>query len=101
MGSGAIFNARRQAAAIADAPAFKLTSNGEVVSKDSLKGKVWVGSCLFTTALMSAPGRCSGSKASRAGAERRPEHREGPDDRFADHRGDTLERAEANPARRA
>jgi protein SCO1/2 len=85
--------------AIADAPAFKLTNQrGEVVSKDSLKGKVWVGSFLFTH----CPDVCPRTLQRLKGvtgwlAERRPEH-QGKVRMIGislDHRGDTPERAEA------
>jgi protein SCO1/2 len=85
--------------AIAVAPAFSLTNQrGETVSKDSLKGQVWVGSFLFTH----CPDVCPRTLQRLKGvsgwlAERRPEHQGKV--RFVgislDHKGDTADRAKS------
>lgn len=83
--------------AIKDAPVFKLSNQrGETVSAESLKGKVWVGSFLFTH----CPDVCPRTLQRLKGVsgwidERRPEHK----DKFRfvgislDSKGDTPERA--------
>ena len=85
--------------AIAEAPAFSLTNQrGERVSKATLKGKVWVGSFLFTH----CPDVCPRTLQRLKGvtgwlAERRPEHQGKV--RYVgislDHKGDTPERAKS------